>query len=328
MKRIALLIVCVLFIAAHTVAAQDNTRLTINRQNAGNLRLIVNRPVASISTVAWSPDSQQLAVGTDNTLELITISSGITRWEREARLVTGISWSHDGTMIAVMHDNGKVTVFDTRTGRAVVILSAAQSAVARFSPTDNLLAYNDGSQLYLASMQFSMQSRGWQMPARIYDLQWTQDGNHIAVVVQRDTLVWNINDASESFRLTPTDTSLNRIAWQPGQEQLAAIGSADTRVQLYDAFSGANLIGLDGHTDTPIDLAWSPDGTLLVTVGADNSLLLWDIAGNTIVNRYTIDTPHQVVWSPDGTQIAVVTTDSVQFWGVNATEQVAADGAP
>lgn len=65
-----------------------------------------------------------------------------------------------------------------------------------------------------------------------------------------------------------------------------AMSSGD-RIMFFDAISGRKIGELSGHLGTVISLASDPDGRLLVSAGADATIVVWDAAK--ILAEHTAD---------------------------------------
>ncbi len=85
-----------------------------------------------------------------------------------------------------------------------------------------------------------------------------------------------------------------------------------------------------GHVAPITSVAWSPDGTYVVTSGGDNTALVWETATGKLTTRLIghLKWILAAVWSPDGTRIATASGDkSVRVWdAVTGKELVRLDG--
>jgi actin-like ATPase involved in cell morphogenesis len=95
-----------------------------------------------------------------------------------------------------------------------------------------------------------------------------------------------------------------------------------TSAELTGGWGPAVRLGtpLTGHTSPVYGIAFSPDGTLLATVGADNTLRLWDVASRRPVGeplRGHTDLIYSVAFSRDGRTLATGSRDrTVRLWDV------------
>jgi WD40 repeat protein/DNA-binding SARP family transcriptional activator len=78
---------------------------------------------------------------------------------------------------------------------------------------------------------------------------------------------------------------------------------------------------LTGHTDQVLAVAYSPDGTLLVTAGSDTTTKIWDVATGKelIALRGHSQSVEDVAFSPDGKILATASADqTVKLWEVGS----------
>jgi len=85
----------------------------------------------------------------------------------------------------------------------------------------------------------------------------------------------------------------------------------DQATRVWNATSGENLINLTGHNASVIAVAFSPDGSLLVTGSHDATARIWDLLeGTTNDQEYLTLTGHNgyidsIFFSPDGKLVAI-----------------------
>jgi len=111
--------------------------------------------------------------------------------------------------------------------------------------------------------------------------------------------------AEESSLLALHMQSVYAVAFSPGGDVLAAGGPGPV-VRLWDPETGEALGELEGHANTPLGTAFSPDGARLHTVASDGRVLRFDLATRAIDAR--LDLPQQarsLALAPDGRLLAI-----------------------
>jgi WD40 repeat protein len=88
-------------------------------------------------------------------------------------------------------------------------------------------------------------------------------------------------------------------------------------VRVWDASTGAELKTLNGHTDAVWSVAFSSDGTRIVSGSFDNSVRVWDASTGAELKTLNGHTGYvsSVAFSSDGTRIVSGSSDnSVRVW--------------
>jgi serine/threonine protein kinase/Tol biopolymer transport system component len=134
----------------------------------------------------------------------------------------------------------------------------------------------------------------------------------VAAVISID----NIQNLSETLRLTGSSDTLNSIAVSPDGLQLAAASSAGiTLFQLPD-FAPLQTI-VEGNVG---QIAWSPDGRFLAGSGSNSAITIWNSSDGSEVNRIAGNAV-ALAWSPDSSQLLLGNSSGqVSLWPIEQTE--------
>jgi CHAT domain/WD domain, G-beta repeat len=151
--------------------------------------------------------------------------------------------------------------------------------------------------------------------ATVRDLAFSPDGARLATA-SRDGVVRIIEAVTgeESTRLS-LQAGVFGVAFCPGGTRVAA-ASADT-AQLW-CLGADRPLRTFVHDDRVWGLAFSPDGTLLLTAGHDHSARLWDASTGHELARYLHDGPVAgVAFSSNGARVATASDDrTASVWDV------------
>jgi len=123
-----------------------------------------------------------------------------------------------------------------------------------------------------------------------------------------------------NLALPDPSTNLEKVVFSLDGKKIAT-ASKDGTVYIWDIASGEMLAILTGHTDSLTNIAFSPDGTQVVT-STNGEAFLWDVASKQVSVELTeyIDDPDYVAFLPDGklllaawNEIRVYTIESGQI---------------
>ena len=207
--------------------------------------------------LAFSPDGEYIATGNrDGVVWLWQLDDGeqVAALEKpEAGWVQAIDYHPSGNMLAVTHFDCTVNIWDLEEGRVVHTMqldvgegSCGLSAnTFRFSPDDKVMAgavKEAGDQVIrLWSVDGADQLADLPVPERVRDLDFSPDGTLLVVASRLATTIWDI----------PTKTLLYTLD------------------QTFDTLA----------SDSPVAVAFTPDGGHIAVVRNNGMLELWRLPG-------------------------------------------------
>jgi WD40 repeat protein len=182
--------------------------------------------------------------------------------------------SGDGEAIALSSQDGSVRVWDTRTGQLRQTLQGEPGGVSEMAFTfdHRLLAVPQGDNLTLWDVAGGKTVRKLPKFGSIR-VQFAPDGMTFLGFRQGLT-VWETWTGRERLRWD-VKLPLGVITFSP-DGRTVAVGGSDGTIHVHDLFDGHELIKLEGHRGAVRSLAYSRDGSLLASGGADTTVLLWD----------------------------------------------------
>lgn len=279
----------------------------------------------AVNALAFSPDGMRIASATmpgDRKIRIAEVATGreMPSLPDDATQICGLAFSPDEVHLASASDK-TVKIWDTATGEQEDSLNYSPN---ERGPRVNSVAYSrDGKRIVAGVdgetvMVWDVTTHGripiQPIPVDAFSrMAYSRDGRHIAVMGKAGRLL--ICDAATGrvrhALLGHVGTVWAAPAFSPNGKLLAT-GSFDRTVRLWDVKAGRAVLTLHGHTGQVWGVAFSPDGTRLVSAGKSSDgageVLIWD--ASPLVERAspepvrTLDghvggQPH-VAYRPDG----------------------------
>ena len=208
-----------------------------------------------------------------------------------------LTFSADGKTVA-FRGPGEIRLWNTETRDEVAIPLADRSAGFRNIPWVWSLAFSpDSKRLVSGTSKGDIQM--WDVATgaaliafakskalRARALAFSPDGTLLAAGTRSHIHLWEVDTANELLPISighrrdrPSTNSaelLERLVFSPDGEVLVSGFYPTGTIQLWDVKTGEKIAALDGHTKGVNTLAFSPDGTMLVSAATDGTMLLWD----------------------------------------------------
>jgi WD40 repeat protein/class 3 adenylate cyclase len=270
--------------------------------DTGEELLVLRHGVSAVPRIEFSPDGALLVASGETQLvgwELRSDPNTGAVSATEAFRLTGylanssgmfeqainwMSFSPDGTRLAVAHWKGAPTVFDVATMAEILRLEghAITCRDAEYSPDGELLVTicDDGlvKTWDAASGQELLTLVGHSGTTVIRSADFSPDGTRLVTAEEGGTLfVWDPFTGQKLLTLLSDYGSFFRAYFSPDGRSLVGAMS-DGTVRVWDAASGGLLRTYAGHTGSVQDAAISPDGRQLASAGTDGTAKLWTTA--------------------------------------------------
>ncbi len=210
---------------------------------------------------------------------------------RQAVVVTALAFSRDGAWLAAADKQGRVFLYDGQAGSFLAAFAPHKQAVVfvQFLPTGELLtASADGA------VAVSRPLPQWQLVRRLQGLV----------------------DRVLALDFSPDGKLLAAGAGEP---------SRSGQLRIYNVETGDVVLDLpEAHTDSIFAVAFSPQGDMIATAGADKFARVFKLPEGKEYRRFEGHTHHVqgVAWRYDGEVLATAGADlAVKVWDVPKNEQ-------
>ena len=301
-----------------------------------------------IRCVAFSPDGKLLATGginQDRDIKVWDIVLGKQRWSvTHEESAKSIAFSPDGTLVATYFSDEVVHVLRVENGRSITAEPDMETWISRnarkppaqhtsargrieFSPDGKyLISLGGDNTIRVRDIETGVQVRTFTSTGGYTKAMALSSGGNslgISIIPENTVKLW----AAETIALFPHETRV-MTAELSGDGALLATGGRDNKVRLWDVATEKLHQTLSGHIGPIQALAFSPDGTLLVSSGMQNweeqagddgityvlstrdsvedrTAKVWDVAtGENIATFKHLGEVRAIAFSPDGALLA------------------------
>ncbi len=344
LRRLALVCAILVIVSMERPIDAQGALAKITSGNADKLKLLATLTGHSGNalSLAFSPDGSLLASGSvDTTLRLWNVQNPAAAQpgavlEGHTKQVGIVAFSADGKTVLSGGYDYTLRFWDVPTGKQTAAQGSKDtpgpmlaSVINSFSPDMSVLLYsaNGGAGLWDVKKGVAMQDDA--LTANLITWGWavfTPDGKsfYLADVASNKIYQFPVPAGDGKVVLTGPDgtTYDGPMALSPDGSTLAAVTSTNESIHLFDVKSGKAQVIATGDQQDQYLLAYSPDGSLLISSGGD-STRLWDTKTGKQVSQFPEKQVLALAFNPAETLLAVALPQPsstkppvIELWGV------------
>ncbi|KJF60006.1 chromosome transmission fidelity protein 4 [Coccidioides immitis RS] len=110
-------------------------------------------------------------------------------------------------------------------------------------------------------------------------------------------------------RIETEDEGTSQAVWHPDGTAFAAVEATKDIVVVSSRDWTKQKRFSNGHTADITALAWSPNGALLASAGADRQIVLWETRTQSILRKYDFANVINLAWHPVNNEVSFTTSD-------------------
>jgi WD40 repeat protein len=233
---------------------------------------------------------------------------------RHGSMISSVSFTRDGTLLASRSADNSVRFWEPFTGREIrridvgevlqlwsMALSPDNKTICAGGAAHSLYLFSAETGKKLLRLGFADGLGGFNSVA------FSPDGRMLAAgSIVRKIGLWNAATGTLSKVLVGHEDRVSSVAFSPDGKFLAS-GSLDKTICLWNTTTGKPFLSLFGHKDAVNSVAFSPDGHVLASGGNDGTVGVWDIrTGKAIRPPHVLKCPVRCVsFSPNGKEVAI-----------------------
>ncbi len=314
-------------------ASEDGHLITWDMTTGSRLLVDSYALPGEVLSSSFVSDGTQVAVHrrVDNgtSLTLVEVRSGrmLQDWDLGGLQLTQVLLTNDHRFVVGYGLDSQFYVWDIAEGtlafQALLGVNDTPQPMALLPGASEVFAISQRGILIINLTTEEVVETGIDVPA--YQIAASPDGERIAIGTRNGAVELWTCDGEKLATYGGHTAEITQLIFVDNNRLLST--SRDGDVRLWDIRQGSAFV-FQGHTDWVFDAALSPDGTILVSGGRDQQVLMWDVAA-----RQPLGVPMQLpdwvvdVHFDEGSETAIAVTRSgvIAQWegNVDAWKQTA-----
>jgi WD40 repeat protein len=257
--------------------------------------------IGAVVGVCFSPDGRRLVPATNaRTIRVLDSQTGeeVLTLSGHGGRVGNVLWSLDGRRIVSSSSLDRtIRVWDAQTGQSQLCFPMSKDRVGdvmAISPDGSRIVARGGEPSVLVvydtatgQVQLTLQGRGTlpERPGDFASSTFSPDGQRIVTGEGDGTIrVWDAATGEEEMTLKGHTGAVSCLAFSPDGQRIVSGAHGKTEpgqprpgeLKVWDAVSGQEKLSLKGHTRPITGVAFSGDGTRIVSGSEDGTVRVWE----------------------------------------------------
>jgi WD40 repeat protein len=239
-------------------------------------------PEGSIHDVAYSPDGGRIATAWADDAHIWDAATGaeVTLMQGHEFGIYSLAWTPDGERLATASEDFTARVWDARTGRQLHVLPHRHKVIhLEISPDGAFLltaSYDKSARIWdLRSGALVSELRGHAAP--LVHAAFSPDGLRVATAcVDYTARVWRIAPAPPLVAPVNADATWVDASLSPDGKTMAGTRLGEKTARIVNLSSKREVARLEAHESQTLAVAYSSDGSKVITSAEDNTARIWD----------------------------------------------------
>lgn len=316
------------------VTASRDTTARVWDVLTGKEILILEGHKGRVRHAAFSPDGTRIVTASDDlTARVWDTETGetIAFLVPHNGAVSSANFSPDGKFIVTTSEDGLARLWNASDGVLIALYPGHSDTVnwASFSPDGKWIvtAGNDSTVWLRKALQISGSASFLGHADGVTSVNFSNDGKRfVTSSADKTAWVWDGQSGKPLLELKGHEQGVDFATFSPDGTRIATASVGDKKVRIWNAVDGSELYQISVVAPS---VNFSPDGSELVTAGADFIARLWDAtSGKELLPALEGHTDEVIYasFSPDGTRIVTAggTLDgTVRLWDAKTHELLA-----
>jgi WD40 repeat protein len=292
------------------VSASDDGTARVWETNVGRELFTLTGHTGPVMSAVFNPEGTRVVtVSSDETARVWDPGTG-TQLRGHTYWVLAADFSPDGELVATASSDGTARLWNSHTGRELDKLPSdgRRRTDLSFEPRGSRVAVaSEDGYVYLWDRASDDQpesccyNQGWS----VLTVAFSPDADQIIVTYADYTArIWDVASGEQVGAPLEEGQSIEAVFSRDGQ-RILTLSRLDKMARIWDAATGKVLLRLRGHTGDLNDVAFSRDGSRVVTGSSDRTARIWEAetGEQLLILRGSTGDVTTVAFSPDGSKV-------------------------